>query len=1023
MNRNSIRASLLLAGLAAATGLARAENYGRLTTSNEVVTTSIFPEGDADDITFDAAKGWKVQATMKVKGQVDITQATGDPPLTLKPLLPVLELLSPDGTVAVTGKSSKKAATLKATLATGGRFAFRLRGTSGTGVAELKWKLLAAKVPTVKKLPLDPDTTTFYEFPARGGCLLSWTLSFKGDGAAQVTKVLDPDGNEIPFDPSDPFYVTRKPTSEKVKSLPIPAGLPGGQYRLQVENRIFSSTMTLAIQVVLPKLPVSKATLTRLEPVLTSIGRSESGCGVTIPLTGLNLDPAPKGVYFGRNLALGAEVSKGGSETSPDTCSAVVPSGTGTVDVVFVASDGQEGVLHDAFTFSPLPTITSFDPTVGPGVGNIVMTVTGTGFEPGSQDLYKVLVGGVQSSEVAVVDDHTITCRIPAHVAGPKQVVLRNKCGEDVIAPGVFTYATGLFISTIVPPAVPSFGHVPVTVYGTGFALTNQVSVDGVPLPSTPVVYMGTVIGHRVSAADLPAHAPGKVEMKVAEAANSAVKPNGLAYYGFTDITATAIPAATDIDDWGGVSTASADTNGDGTIDYVFITHTQALSTYRPGTRVLKNNGAGVFTDVTEALMPAASITEGLGGNKVLVNNFNTVDGAPDIYLSRPGTGTEARKTSDGRYIDAFGLMLFGYTGGGFDIQPHSGSGTKLAINGTLTRQACYVYDFDYRSVNAALGDLDGSLNNDIVLVNDRSIATFVGTNCATKWQTCVGGYYSACYSYSKYPIGNAMRLCTVSSSGSVFDRTIDLLKAAFSSADDFRAVAVAVGDMDADYLNDIVITHNDWPGGSLASCTRAFKQKQTGLVVSYNKFNPSFIPVPSSGADDDWRGDAVAIPDLNADLYRDLVVSYDGDLPNGRAYSTRILMQDSFAGKLVDKTDTLMPGLLPAGDNGRAKFIYSQDLDRDGDADLILVTPNSTGAGNPQTRYLLNTGKDDLTGLPVFVNATSLLPITGTETGNGVCLLAVDIDGDGDLDIIITDTHQTSGTPVKRTRVWRQDR
>src|SRR5688572_1175367 len=392
----TIRTAAFVAGLAAAAGLASAENYGRVTESHEIVRTTLFPVGDADDLVFDAGAGWKVQATMKIKGQVVLPPPPeGEEPPVLTALVPVVELIAPDGSVETEGvvaKSSKKSATLKATLVEGGRFALRLRGSAGTGVVELKWKLTPGKTPPVKALVLGPNTTTDFEFAARGGTLLSWNLSFKGDGAIEVESVLDPDGVEVPYDPQDETYTTRKLTSEAVKNLPIPEGRPGGQYKLRISNKVYSSTVNLSIKVTKPKLPSVFATLTQLEPVLTEIGRSEAGCGIRISLTGSNLDSAPLGVYFGSSPALSVDVAQGAQTQDDDICSVTVPGGTGTVDVIFVAADGQRAVLEDAFTFSPLPVITSFSPNVGPGAGNILLTVKGTGFEYPSQGLYKILL-------------------------------------------------------------------------------------------------------------------------------------------------------------------------------------------------------------------------------------------------------------------------------------------------------------------------------------------------------------------------------------------------------------------------------------------------------------------------------------------------------------------------------------------------------------------------------------------------------------------------------------------------------
>ena len=95
---------------------------------------------------------------------------------------------------------------------------------------------------------------------------------------------------------------------------------------------------------------------------------------------------------------------------------------------------------------------------------------------------WSVLVGGVPASQVVVVDANTIRCKTPAHVAGPKSVVLRDRCGQDTMAPGTFTYGTGLFVTTIRPDSVPVFGGVPVLVQGSNLSAGDTVYLDDVPV-------------------------------------------------------------------------------------------------------------------------------------------------------------------------------------------------------------------------------------------------------------------------------------------------------------------------------------------------------------------------------------------------------------------------------------------------------------------------------------------------------------------------------------------------------------
>lgn len=981
---------------------AGAENIGRVLGLNEAVTTPVTPEGDVDDLVFDAGAGWKLKAVAKRAKTADV--------------LPVLELVGPDGAVVTEGvvaRAGKSSAKVAATLLEGGRFALRVRGSSGTGDVTVKWKLKPAKVAADRNRELAADTTREYGFPARGGALVSWKLKFKGDGAAQVTAVTGPDGSDGGYDPEDPTWVRRSLTSETVKSFPLPAAGPGGDWSLRVENKLFTSLASLSIKVKLPRVAKSTSLLTAEEPFLTEISHALSTCGVGVVVTGGNLGSVPRGLWFGPAAATALDVVEG------TTATCRVPGGTGTVDLLYVAADGQVAVLPAAFTFKPLPTLSSFTPTVGPGAGRIDMTVTGSGFETEAQGLYEILVGGVPASRVAVESPTKVTCRIPAHVAGPKSVVLRNPCGQTVTAPGVFTYSSLLAISTILPEAVPVFGGVPVTVYGAGFTASDTVHVAGSPVASTPVLFSGAVIGHRIPGSAILARPPGAVDVEVrASGGASALKAGGLAYFTFADATSTAIPAATSLDDWGGVSTAAVDRDLDGTVDWILLTHTTSLSSVRPGTRVLVNDGNGVFTDGTGTRMPAPELSgDGFGGNRVIAGRFDG-DSNPDIYLSRPGTGTEARRTGDRKWIAAWGRLLFSDGSGYFSPQVAEGAFSKFSIPGILTFTNCFVYDYDFRSVTAGLGDLDGDLDQDIVLVNDQSITSFTGVNCAYGWITCAGTYTS-CYTSTSNPVGSALRICTVGSTGAVFDRTKEMLTSQFSAGDDFRGVAVAVGDVNGDFLNDIVVTHNAALGPTTAA-TRAFTQKNVGVNVTFSK-KSGFVPNPAVGTDD-WRGDALAIPDLNGDLLRDLVVSLDSDPPGGGAHATRILLQNPVSGNLEDRTATLLGGVLPAGDKGYARVVVATDIDRDGDTDLVLATTSSTGTGNRRTRLILNVDRDPSTGYPVLVDASSLLPDPASDPGSALSVLVADVNGDGFLDLVLTDGLNL-GSPQKRTRIWRQVR
>jgi hypothetical protein len=1030
---------LALAGWGASPALAGG-NHGRATEPHEVVTGAVGEPGDEDDFVFQGAAGFKVSVQVK-KGK------EGD-------LAPVVELVAPDGTVETEGvvaKAAKTSAKLTATLGEGGLFAIRVRGAAGSGAYTLKWKLTPAKVGALKKVPMAGNTAMEVPFAARGGALLTWSLSFQGDGAAQVAEILDPDGNAVPYDPETSPYVTRKITSEKAVNLPLPAGLPGGEYRLRIRNDLFPSTVNCTLKVALPKVASTAVTLNAAEPVLLSIDRTTGSCGSGANLAGTGLSESPQAILFGGKAATNVLVSGGDTGTPHDGTGAYcrAPGGSGTVDVVYVNADGQVAVLEEAFAYLPEPVLLSFDPANGPGAGGTDVTITGTGFRAELQGLYSVIVGGTPASLVTVLDENTITCRTPAHVTGPKPVVLKDSCGDEFPAPGTFTYGTGMQITTIRPSAVPAFGGVPVVISGSNFGATDQVFLDDVLVPTTPVVFQSAVLGHRIAAADLPAHAPGKVDVRVSRPAGpSATKTDGLQYFGFTDVTGTAIPAATATDDWGGVANAVIDRDSDGKVDWILVAHTAALGS-RPGTRALRNDGTGTFADVTEADCPAPDANGGFGANALLVGRLNA-DAIPDVYLSTPGTGVDWDSNNDGtpdwwearmldeKRINPWARMWFPNGSGDFANQQVAGDGGLFGINGLYLCSAswacagvdrpgvCKVFDYDFRSVGGTMGDLDGDGDSDIVLVNDRSLARFRGLSVGT-WVGCYTGQVNYQY-YEADAFGHATRVLLSGSNGGLTDRTKEMMATSPTADEDFRGVAAAIADVIADsatgVMNDILVVHNQpvFNGSGGVPAARLFRQKNNAGNVVFEQ-QTGFFPGVSVGASDPWTGDTIAAVDLNVDFYRDVVIGLDAAPPAGATFSTRILLQDTVQTRVLDRTAAVLTGVLPAGDDGRAKTIVARDFDRDGDVDLFLCTASSTGAGNRRTRLLINADRDPATGYPIFVDASSLFPAVGSDTGAAVALALGDVDGDGNLDLVLTDTRQAAGTPVKRTRIWKQVR
>jgi hypothetical protein len=130
---------------------------------------------------------------------------------------------------------------------------------------------------------------------------------------------------------------------------------------------------------------------------------------------------------------------------------------------------------------------------------------------------------------------------------------------------------------------------------------------------------------------------------------------------GFVDRTAAWMPSAGDSVTpptacFQSLDLALGDVDGDGNVDIVETwddpTTVSAFGTYvgtnvdspRIATRVLRNNGTGVLTDVTASWMPAGSQNEFWQANRLALVDLNK-DGKPDLVLLH-AAGTDAFNTS-----------------------------------------------------------------------------------------------------------------------------------------------------------------------------------------------------------------------------------------------------------------------------------------------------------------------------------------------------------------------------------------
>lgn len=206
----------------------------------------------------------------------------------------------------------------------------------------------------------------------------------------------------------------------------------------------------------------------RLQRVTPTSGPATGGTTVTI--TGRNFTPDAT-VAFGGSLAAQVRV------LNPGTISAVIPAGVpGPVDVV-VTTPGGADTLARAFTYVLDLHLVSVSPTAGPRAGGMPITLTGSGFVPGST----VALGRALASSVIVVDQSTITAVTPPGKEGPTDVTVVAPDGTRSTLPNGFTYLSPPKLHRITPASGPTTGGSLLTVTGEALPADTQASFCGVP--------------------------------------------------------------------------------------------------------------------------------------------------------------------------------------------------------------------------------------------------------------------------------------------------------------------------------------------------------------------------------------------------------------------------------------------------------------------------------------------------------------------------------------------------------------
>lgn len=359
--------------------------------------------------------------------------------------------------------------------------------------------------------PLAPLTLTGV-IPGKGHSSGNETVTLSGDGFV--------DGMVVVFDqtPSHTVIVSN-PQFASIITPPHPPGTvrvvvtrPGGKSVL--ENAFTYSNKTV---------------LTSVEPV-----QIPSSGGTPITLNGA-------GFFGGVEVVIGGRSSPTVQVVDDSMAIAVAPEGTPGPADVLVASEAGQSALHQGVFYYEEPSLGLVSPAAGPSTGGTIVSITGTGFHPGTEVSFGLQPGG----DTLTTDLHNLTVKSPMYGAtGPVDLVLDTPYGSTTLKNGFYYFdpvdpPQGVQVLLAVPDQGPLTGGNTVAVVASGLDADETTVYFGAKAATVLDVHpdVNTVL------VEAPPGVPGSVSVGVTTPAGQGSLPAGYTYWKDFQVTEVSPPS------------------------------------------------------------------------------------------------------------------------------------------------------------------------------------------------------------------------------------------------------------------------------------------------------------------------------------------------------------------------------------------------------------------------------------------------------------------------------------------------